>query len=219
MLLKNSSDNITPMLLLFLSSTISLWHRMLSRCSHDILFLGMNRIDQNPKCGMFIGYWEETNVIEEHACCLWIRSEVLEFVCRSLQGILAYMLCSGVLYWCHCLACCAQHPVLTLLPCTLHSPQCSQSCPLNSQLSLSFMESQILLVPGKRPSSMNSVSAWLSHTCSKNFGMPYLSILWRRFYPIMKWGWIQSAYAGAPVLQSALTKICQEKQAQAWHRS
>ena len=173
MLLKNSSDNITPMLLLFLSSTISLWHRMLSRCSHDILFLGMNRIDQNPKCGMFIGYWEETNVIEEHACCLWIRSEVLEFVCRSLQGILAYMLCSGVLYWCHCLACCAQHPVLTLLPCTLHSPQCSQSCPLNSQLSLSFMESQILLVPGKRPSSMNSVSAWLSHTCSKNFGKCY----------------------------------------------
>lgn len=176
MLLKNPCDNVTPMLLLFLGSTIFLWHRLLTGYSHDILFLGMNRIDQNPKCGMFIAYWEETNIVGKHACCLWIRSEVLEFIHRSLQGILACMLCSKVLYWwCHCLALITL-PVSTEL--SFSQPSLSIFCGVSNP---TFPRKKAFF-------SEFCKRAWLSHTCSKNFGIPYLSILWMRFYPIMKWG-------------------------------
>lgn len=108
---------------------------------------------------------------------LRIRSEVLRFVLgRSLQSILACMLCSKV---------------LMPLPSTHYSRQCPQSCARDSQASLSFMESQILLSPGKRPFSVNSVKEHDFHTLGlRIFGYPTSTSCEQGFiYPIIKCGW------------------------------
>lgn len=102
----------------------------------------------------------------------WRRSEVLEFGLKNPSGApCPCSLCARVLWWWHCLA------LIALSPC-VPSPL------VDSQASLSFMESQMLLFPWNRSSSMSAVREQDSPRLALGIlGYPTPFILW------MKWGW------------------------------